>query len=163
MLEAIENAKKLVMDPSWPRPIDKFPKDSNVNCWGFALDGMKIPVLQERTYYSEITGLSENLFNFFKSIGLNPRVISTVEQKSPDELVFLFYIYEYKYSDFINEIWETRTECHAARIELNGTVVEKANSRSKPVITSLEEITERLFEQDNVHVLPILFAVRKPQ
>ena len=163
MLTSIENAKKLVTNPEWPRNIEKFPKDSDLNCWGFALDGMKIPALQERTYYSSNVGLSQNLFKFFKAVGLNPRRISKPEAKRPDEFVLLFYIYTYTYFNVCTEDYGTRSECHAARIELDGTVVEKASSEAEPVITSLEEIKQRIRKQDKVDVTPILFAVRKPQ
>ena len=163
MLTAIENAKKLVTTPEWPRPINNFPKDSDCNCWGFALDGMKILALQERTYYSENKGLDKKIFDFLKSVGLNPRRISKSEEKTPDEFVFLFYIYTYKFFNVRTEDYGTKSECHAARIELDGTVVEKAGSDAEPVITSLEEIKERIFKQDKVQVEPIMFAVRKPQ
>lgn len=163
MLKAIENAKKLVTNPEWPRNIEKFPKDSNLNCCGFALDGMKIPALQERTYYSENKGLDKKLFSFLKSVGLNPRKISKPEEKTSDEFVLLFYIYTYTYFNVCTEDYGTRSECHAARIELDGTVVEKASSEAEPVITSLEEIKQRILKQDDVLVKPIMFAVRKPQ
>lgn len=162
MLKAIENAKKLVTNSEWPRPIDKFPKNSDLNCWGFALDGIKIPALQRRTWYSENKGLDKKIFDFLESVGLNPRIISKAEEKANNEYVFLFYIFEYTYSNVAKEIWETRSECHAARIELDGTVVEKADDTEEPVITSLEEIKQRLFDENHVSVDPILIAVRKP-
>lgn len=161
MLKEIENAKHLVSTPEWPRPIDKFPKGTE-NCWGFALDGMKIPVLQKRTYYSENNDLDEKLFSFFENVGLNPRKLSSATEKKSNEMVFLFYIYEYEYFNMRTEDYGSRTECHVARIELDGTVIEKASSKAEPVITSLERIEQRLFNQDNVVVKPIMFAVRKP-
>lgn len=163
MLTAIENAKELVSEPKWPRTIDNFPKDSNSNCWGFALDGLKIPDLQRRTWYSSNDGLEDKIFDFLQSIGLNPRKIFKEEEKAPEEFVFLFYIFEYKYSNIAQEIWETRSECHMARIELDGTVVEKADDSEKPVITSLEGIKQRLLEEFGLEVNPILIAVKKPR
>ena len=163
MLNTIENAKKLVATPEWPRSIQDFPKESTLNCWGFALDGLEIPTLQRRTWYSINTGLAEEIFEFLQSVGLNPRKISVQEEKSSEEMVFLFYIFEYEYSNMAREIWETRSECHVARIELDGTVVEKADSSEEPVITSLEGIKQRLFNEHNVSVTPIMLAVRKPR
>ena len=163
MLTAIETAKRLVSASEWPRPIQDFPKDSNLNCWGFALDGLKIPVLQRRTWYSSNDGLENEIFDFLQSIGLNPRKLSAPEEKFSEEMVFLFYIFEYEYSNISKEIWETRSECHAARIELDGTVVEKADDSEAPVVTSLKEINQRLLEEFGLDVNPILIAVQKPR
>lgn len=162
MLKAIENAKKLVLEAQWPRTINHFPKDSNKNCWGFALDGMKIPALQEITWYSDLTNLDTEIFKFLDNVGLNPRKLSSATDKKSDELVFLFYIYERKFFNMVTEDFGTRSECHAARIELDGTVVEKAGHTAEPIVTFLEEIQQRLLKQDKVLVDPIMFAVRKP-
>jgi hypothetical protein len=124
---------------------------------------MKIPALQERTYFSENRGLNKKLFSFLKSVGLNPRTIYKAEQKANNEFVLLFYIYTYTYFNARTEDYVSRSECHAARIELDGTVVEKASSYAEPVITSLEGINQRILKQDKVNVTPIMFAVRKPQ
>lgn len=159
MLTAIENAKKLVITPEWPRTIDNFPKDSDSNCWGFALDGMKIPALQELHYYSNLDELENEIFGFLEKIGLTPRKLSKPEEKSSNEMVFLFYIFTY----FDIRIEDFRGECHVSRIECDGTVVEKADATEEPVITSLEEIKQRLFNERKVSVDPILIAVRKPQ
>lgn len=163
MLTAIENAKKLVRTPVWPRPIQDFPKDSNLNCWGFALDGLKIPDLQKITWYSDLKSLDKKIFDFLKDIGLNPRKISMPEEKSSEEMIFLFYIFKYSFFNIATEDYGTRSECHAARIEFDGTVVEKADATEEPVITSLKEIKQRLFNEHEVLVEPIMIAVRKPR
>lgn len=163
MLTAIENAKELVKSPEWPRSIHNFPQNSSENCWGFALDGLKIPALRRRTWYSSNDGLEDEIFDFLQCVDLNPRKISSAEEKSSEEMVFLFYVYSYSYFNVATEDFGTRSECHVARIECDGTVVEKASSSATPVITSVEGITNRIFDQDNVLVEPILFAVRKPR
>ena len=156
--DTIEKAKELVRQPSWPRSINDFPTDSSVNCWGFALDGMKIPSLQELSWYSNLDTLDTEIFAFLNDIGLNPRKISTASEKAPSEMVFLFYIFSY----FDVNVEDFRSECHVARIEYDGTVVEKAGPDAEPVVTSLEEIQQRLLNQDKVLVNPISFAVQKP-
>lgn len=159
---SIENAK-LITTPEWPRSIDQFPKKSNLNCWGFALDGLKIESLQKRTWFSDNDGLDKEIFDSLESTGLKPRRISSSEEKSPEEMVFLFYIFEYDYFNVATEDFGTRSECHVARIELDGTVVEKSDATEEPVITSLEGIKQRLFKENGVQVTPVMFAVRKPQ
>lgn len=159
MLEAIENAKKLVHSSAWPRTIDKFPKDTNDNCWGFALDSLKIPALQGLHYHSDFNDLDKKIFDFLQAVGLNPRKLSSVSEKSCDEIVFLFYIFTY--FDVYSE--DFRGECHVARIELDGTVVEKADNSEEPIVTSLEGIQERLYKERKKTITPILIAVRKPQ
>lgn len=161
--EAIENAKKLVSTNEWPRSIHNFPKGSNLNCWGFALDNLKIPSLQKITYFSELKGLNNEIFDFLQSIGLKPRKISAIEEKHPEEMVFLFYIFKYEFFNARTEDYGTRSECHVARIETDGTVVEKADSTKEPIITSLSEIKQRIFNENGVNVEPIMIAVRKPR
>lgn len=160
--EAIENAKKLVSTNEWPRSIKNFPKGSNLNCWGFALDNLKIPSLQKITYYSDLKGLDNEIFDFIQAIGLKPRRIAVPEEKTPEEMVFLFYIFEYYFFNIAKEEYGTRSECHVARIDPDGTVVEKADGTEEPVITSLSKIKQRLFNEKNVNVDPIMIAVRKP-
>ena len=155
---AIEKAKELVSSPAWPRPIDKFPKESDDNCWGFALDGMKIPDLQSLHYHSDFNGLDKKIFDFLQAVGLNPRKLSSVSEKSSGEMVFLFYIFTY--FDVYSE--DFRGECHVARIELDGTVVEKADSSEEPIVTSLEGIQERLYKERKKTITPILIAVQNP-
>lgn len=163
MLTAIENAKKLVSTSEWPRSIQNFPKESTLNCWGFALDCMKIPALQNITWHSNLTELDVKIFEFLENVGLNPRKLSIAEEKTPEEMVFLFYIFEYDYFNVATEDYGTRSECHVARIELDGTIIEKADATEEPVITSLEEIKQRLFNEHKILVDPTMIAVRKPQ
>lgn len=159
MLKAIENAKKLVNTPEWPRPIDQYPKDEDCNCWGFALDGMKIPALQKLHWHSDLNGLDQSIFDFLQDVGLNPRKISAASDKNSEEMVFLFYIF--RYYDVRSE--ESRSECHVARIESNGHIVEKSDSSEGPVVTTLEGIQQRLYSERKKVITPIMFAVRKPQ
>lgn len=160
--EAIKNAKTLISTIEWPRSIQDFPKGSTLNCWGFALDNLKVPSLQKFTYYSDLNGLDKEVFDFLQDIGLKPRKIYIPEEKSPEEMVFLFYIFEYHYFNMVKEDYGTRSECHVARIETDGTVVEKADATEEPIITSLSEIKQRLFNENGVNVDPIMIAVRKP-
>jgi len=155
----------LVRSPDWPRSVEKYTADEGNygNCWRFALDCLEVPVLQGRTCYSDNTGVVEGIFDALQTEGLSPRYLSDVVEKAPEEMVIIIYTYDYQRWTWLNSEFPTTVhEVHLARVELDGTVVEKPG-KDPAQVSSIEEIHDRILSEDGVDARPRFIAIRKPE
>ena len=155
----------LVHSPDWPRSVEQYAAEEGAagNCWRFALDRIEVPALQCRTYYSDTSGVVEGIFDALQAAGLSPRYLADVAGKTPAERVIVVYTYDYLgYAFYWDEFPIRLSEVHLARVELDGTVVEKPG-RNPAKVSSFEEIHDRILQEDGVDARPRFIAITKPQ
>lgn len=162
-----EEVRKLVHSPQWPRKIEDFPRDIKTNCIGFALDmpDLNLSSVVGATLYDDVDA-TNNLMDFFEKVDLSPRKIKSPDEKAEDEHIIIVYEYKYWRFDKFQGCRFSLNEVHLARIELDGTLVEKPSYEDPIHKTTLEELNKLIAsdaKEDKNYTGPTYIAIRKPR
>ena len=163
----ISEVRSIVKSPKWPRSVEEFPRELDTNCIEFALDlpNFDFSPIVGRGVYDKVDA-SKNLMRFFNKIDLSPRQIDHPDKKDPNEYVIIVYEYKYMIYDKFQGCSFWHNEVHLARVELDGTVVEKPSAEDSIHITTLEELNSIIAADaamDEDYTGPTYIAIRKPQ
>ena len=162
-----EDIRKVISSSQWPRSLETFPRTIETNCVGFALDlpEFNLGSVIGNSYYDDVDAAT-NLISFFKEVGLSPRQINNPSEKKPDEYVIIVYKYTYYGFDSFQNCVFPHCEVHLARIELDGTLVEKPSYVEPVQINTLENLNNLIAADavdDEHYTGPTFIAIRKPQ
>lgn len=164
---SIEEIRKIVSSPKWPRSFEGFPRNIRANCHDVALDlpDFDLSSIFGKTCYDNIDAV-HNLMIFLEKVNLSPRQINSPDEKAADEYIIIVYVYKYWRFDKFQGCRFSLNEVHLARIELDGTLVEKPSYEDPIHKTTLEKLNKLIAsdaKEDKNYTGPTYIAIRKPR